>query len=309
MSEPFQATPAQMFFGAAHGHFSLPDWVEDMFVGILREWERVFWNINQQSWEDNRDAPHRIGTVFYRPYCWGDCNCGFEARWSEKDAAWCEQHKHAPTCYQTELHARMEAYDNGPSRYAEINRRAFGDDHSIMSGFDWEHDSPMPGVVTSVGSARKDDAMEAWRMADDARGEFESALYDELCTKHGVDREYGAAVHCTCDYERLRHEWCQTDDHAQDCQIVVPNFGIDGDPVEIRWYKYPGRGMSVNVQLTTDDWIAWRDRVTEALKFAEHERDVERYREDLHGTCMHSYSCKWCIERGVSSSQREKDSL
>ena len=35
----------------------------------------------------------------------------------------------------------------------------------------------------------------------------------------------------------------------------IPNFAWGG--VEIRWYKYPGRGMNVNVDWTPDQWSKW----------------------------------------------------
>jgi hypothetical protein len=36
-----------------------------------------------------------------RPYYWGDCDCGGDAREDE----WCAAHSHSPECYQTELEA------------------------------------------------------------------------------------------------------------------------------------------------------------------------------------------------------------
>ena len=37
-----------------------------------------------------------------------------------------------------------------------------------------------------------------------------------------------------------------------------PNFSFNG--VEIHWYKYPGRGMSVNVDWAAAEWVAWFDK-------------------------------------------------
>lgn len=41
-------------------------------------------------------------------------------------------------------------------------------------------------------------------------------------------------------------------------EAALPNFKFEN--VEIRWYKYPGRGMSVNVELTHLEWCEWFDR-------------------------------------------------
>ena len=49
------------------------------------------------------------------------------------------------------------------------------------------------------------------------------------------------------------HHYWWGDEEAP--EAAQPNFAFDG--VEIRWYKYPGRGMSCNKQLTAAEWCAW----------------------------------------------------
>lgn len=56
-----------------------------------------------------------------------------------------------------------------------------------------------------------------------------------------------------------------------DPRVAEANFGIAGDPVEIRWYKHPARGQSVNMEMTPGQWAAWHDRVYRALSLFEHE--------------------------------------
>lgn len=53
---------------------------------------------------------------------------------------------------------------------------------------------------------------------------------------------------------------------------ALSNLAIDGDDVEVRWYKYPGRGMSVNRPMTPADWIAWHDLAVGLLR--DHDRKV-----------------------------------
>jgi len=49
-----------------------------------------------------------------------------------------------------------------------------------------------------------------------------------------------------------------------------PNFWVEGDPQEIRWYKYPGRGQSCKLEYTWEQWAAWHDKVIAGLRAADH---------------------------------------
>ena len=40
-------------------------------------------------------------------------------------------------------------------------------------------------------------------------------------------------------------------------EAALPNMEFNG--VHIRWYKYPGRGMSCNLDMTPDQWAQWLD--------------------------------------------------
>ena len=44
----------------------------------------------------------------------------------------------------------------------------------------------------------------------------------------------------------------------------VPNFKFG--EVEIRWYKYPGRGMSTNVQWDANRWSTWMEQVLKIVR-------------------------------------------
>lgn len=98
---------------------------------------------------------------------------------------------------------------------------------------------------------------------------FEDELMDELCAQYGLDRKFGAAVHCTCDYERKRAEWVATDGHAPDCPLILPNFKFA--EVSVSWYKHFGRGMSLNVKKSEAEWREWFNRCLKAIR----EQDVE----------------------------------
>lgn len=167
--------------------YDFPEWVDSMFVGILRQFERVFWNVNQRE-HDGEAAT--LGRIYYRPFCWGDCDCGYEQRRAESEPIWLSQHKH-----------------------------------------------------------------------------------DDDCA--------GTQAGCGCSHGTLWREYVASDGHLTSCQIVLPNFGIEGDHVQIEWYKHPGRINKVNVQMSADEWICWHDRVLDELSGVEHHRDLART-----GYCM-----------------------
>jgi len=46
-----------------------------------------------------------------------------------------------------------------------------------------------------------------------------------------------------------------------------PNFKFED--IEIRWYKHPGRGMSLNRTLSEKEWRKWFDRCLKAIRDSE----------------------------------------
>ena len=49
-----------------------------------------------------------------------------------------------------------------------------------------------------------------------------------------------------------------------DKEAAKPNLKYKN--VEVRWYKYPGRSMSVNKNMTVDQWAAWFYAVLAAVR-------------------------------------------
>lgn len=49
----------------------------------------------------------------------------------------------------------------------------------------------------------------------------------------------------------------------------LPNFKQVSDEAEIRWYKHPGRGMSVNVDRTPRGWVKWYNDVKQTITMTE----------------------------------------
>lgn len=40
-------------------------------------------------------------------------------------------------------------------------------------------------------------------------------------------------------------------------EAVKPNLKFDFSEQEVRWYKHPGRSMSVTIDWTPDEWVQW----------------------------------------------------
>jgi hypothetical protein len=48
-----------------------------------------------------------------------------------------------------------------------------------------------------------------------------------------------------------------------------PNMKLDGSEAEIRWYKHPGRGQTVNVEWAEHQWVEWFDNVMDRVREAD----------------------------------------
>lgn len=84
---------------------------------------------------------------------------------------------------------------------------------------------------------------------------LENALYDELCAKYGVDRKFGAAVHCTCGRDTAAdEEWLRMDGHKDSCRFIQPNFLYKPTGFTINWYKYPFRDSYMTPPITAKKW-------------------------------------------------------
>jgi len=91
----------------------------------------------------------------------------------------------------------------------------------------------------------------------------------KYCRKLGLSYPAGAAIHCTCSHTKHFEEWFLKNKkgingHAIDCEIEIPNFTFDG--VELRWYKYFGRGMSLNCHKTEKQWREWYDKCLKQIR-------------------------------------------
>lgn len=88
---------------------------------------------------------------------------------------------------------------------------------------------------------------------------------ERLCKEMGLSYPAGSAVHCTCTHHQDYIEWRKTNDHDPQCRIVLPNFRHYASGLEIEWYKYIGRGMESNQDLTRREWNAILDECEDSV--------------------------------------------
>jgi hypothetical protein len=76
------------------------------------------------------------------------------------------------------------------------------------------------------------------------------------------------------------HVRCYRYDDVPEGEVGDDNFWLEGHEQRIRWYKYPGRGMSCKFDLDRDAWIAWHDAVMAELRCFDKEHFERHYKFD-----------------------------
>lgn len=140
-----------------------------------------------------------------RTFYWGDCDCGAD----EREAEWEKAHKHAPDCYRHKVADDLLAAGGTRSNFSEtyIER---------------------PEAIS----------YENW-------GKLEDKARKKWCRHFGLSFPRGCAVHCTCGHDKLYQEWAKDNGHRPTCSLELPNFLHKRTGMEVRWYKWIGRGMEV----------------------------------------------------------------
>jgi len=100
----------------------------------------------------------------------------------------------------------------------------------------------------------------------DERNRIKNEIRKEHCEKFGLSFPGGRAIHCTCGYQERWIRFATENDHNPECPTMVPNFRHFETNTEIRWYKYIGRGMSVNKELAGTEWIKIIQKCIDSLK-------------------------------------------
>lgn len=98
----------------------------------------------------------------------------------------------------------------------------------------------------AAGGIEKGDRVERPKhLSYDQWRDIEDGIYDRLCAKFKRSRKLGCAAHCTCAYDREWKKFSKANGHKPTCSLELPNFLHRASGLEVRWYRYIGRGMEV----------------------------------------------------------------
>lgn len=181
-------------------------------------WENPMFDLQEKILEgcSPYGTPFENDVFTMRLYDWdAQCTCGYE----EIEDKWTDKNAHSKECYQTKL--------------GEVQGK-------------WLSENPEPLYVA--------DNSAPWNLWYEAKREFDTETYDKLCAEFNVDRQYGAAVHCTCDYEERLQELWEHNDHTTDCRLVQPNFFYKPNGFSLMLYKYALRDSYANRAISLEEW-------------------------------------------------------
>lgn len=213
------------------------------------------------------------------------CTCGF----NEKAEAWHEAHPHSGTCYYTEVY-KID-FDDHEARHKcdeAITRR------NSLPFLSKESDEVQKEVMYWSEQHRK------WK----------DSILKKLCKKHKIPwkKGHGCMVHCDCGQEELRQDFFANNDHDPDCELVLPNFCHKSSGFEVRWYKWIGRDMATNRDITWEEIRkifveCWESIPQEARAKAMAEHEYENTPEYL----AEQVKERAIITRAIWASINEKD--
>ena len=214
-----------LVFGHSRGEYPVPR-TDFYYDQLFRLFEAI-----QPDYDSSDGLEYENATFETHMYYWGTCVCGYD----ERKAKWSERNKHRENCYQTALDLLRGAWLNAhpePEGTALSMRVEQIDIDSAMISLD------------PVGASDK------WREWYSEKEKFMDSLYDTLCAEFKLDRKYGCAAHCTCDYDERWAKFLETNDHKPNCPIVRPNFLHKPSGLVIMWYKYFLRDAYSNKKLS-----------------------------------------------------------
>lgn len=205
----------------------MPAISDDYISSSLRDLTQI---LEQHTERDNVQGilggPHGYGVEFknnvfeMHPFYWGDCICGH----AELQDNFYDELKHEEHCYQTELTNAL-----------------------IAEGY----------TLNEWGGPVNEDEEEEHFIGRERLSKFysfKSSKAKELSVKYGFDPEIGIYVHCNCSYDEHSKRWHEDNTHSEECPINLPNFHHYASGLKITWYKYIGRDMQINQNLTITQW-------------------------------------------------------
>ncbi len=139
------------------------------------------------------------------------------------------------TCEHDDLRS---AWENDNDHDKDCYQTLFHEMHFVNYGVDWNFDKK-PGHGWVKGSV--EDACDC---------------VDTLYKQFGIpDGTPGGYTHCTCMYDINYSNFVKSISHSEECQIDKPNFKHYASGIEVEWYKYIGRGMEYDEDVTIEQWV------------------------------------------------------
>lgn len=251
----------QALFGSAHSEFDLGE-NEQYTAEKLYELSEIIGKKNPDAqahgflggeWGYGQDF---VNDVFEtHPYWWGDCTCGVSCpkhdencdlvakhdEWLDRQCAFSAVGEPDEFGLQQLDFSKMEEFaEKNPHPPCTCGAEAFwmdGDKHEedCFSERFMREDDRLNETDPDLDFKEKDKRLLAWAAENGVEAEFIDGLF----------------YVCTCGFAESEAAWYESHPHASDCREVLPNFRY-GD-LEIRWYKYIGRGMSVNREVTREE--------------------------------------------------------
>jgi hypothetical protein len=108
-------------------------------------------------------------------------------------------------------------------------------------------------------------AEDCYQSEMERRGGLDFDTCDALAIEYGLPVE-GSAVHCTCSHDADYAKWRDSNDHDPRCREVLPNFLHKSSALAVHWYKYIGRSMTANRELTKREWRVVFDECLASLE-------------------------------------------
>lgn len=232
-------------FGNLRGEFPVSG-----SAGYYEELARLFEAYapdRDHSWREyGEEFENDVFSVF--PYYWGNCTCGYEGKAGE----WFKANHHEEHCYQAALRkAQKDWVAEHPEPLAQM--------------VNVSQEEIEPGVMIITSEPAYSPSADMRRKWSKKRGIAHDQIYDRLCVEFKLNREFGCAVHCTCDFEERWAAFCKENCHDPQCPIVRPNFLHKPSGFQVSWYKYPFRDSYMSEDLSVKEFAKIIDSCIESL--------------------------------------------
>ena len=177
-----------------------------------------------------------------KSYYWGECDCGWDKFYNEDDF----KEKHKRNCYQSLVNKELIEKGWKKDKYGYMNS---------PEGMSW-----------------------------DKMTKIEDKIRKKYCKKFKLSFPGACAIHCTCGRDKNWKNWYKKkvvefkgksdrldeeglpEAHKDTCSLVLPNFKHKPTGFAISFYKWIGRDMEYNKEISNNEWSKIFKEVINSLK-------------------------------------------